>query len=296
MKNSSYHFDFPLVKSLKNLEIGRVYATKKYNLFSRLDANRGAKNSIKTSKLKEFRELYEAGHFYAQASYVLINLKGWIIEGHHRTAMLEAIGVPVAFIVTAQPEFNMGTKSEVLNHVSRFNSVNGKWTGIDAFNSALSCEEPLAVAFDEIRAELKAKYDNRMLTPGRLYALLTENEKDLHGNNKDRSVFCNEGLAEKALKQDFALKLKYIMRVCQLVNDFNADPDVIKKMDAWKVIKAIMPMFWSNEANMDKMFHLMSVDKFKNISKVTMPVIRAYLTELSHKRVNKNVNLIAWNY
>jgi len=143
--------DFPVVTSLKKLDVGRIYKTINYEILKPLSYNRGVANGVIMSKVNTIRQMITDGLFYMNVIHVEINLRGEIIDGHHRLVALKYANLPVNFIINSQPEFNCDNASEILNNVSEYNALNSSWSDIDAYMSALGFNEPTAMAIFNLK-------------------------------------------------------------------------------------------------------------------------------------------------
>jgi len=276
--------NYPMVNTLVNLDAGRIYATENYEILKPLEGNRGQKNSVKSSKLKEFKELHKEGMFFAFTSVVWVNLDGFIIEGNNRKAMLEEMGEPIAFIVTDQPQFNTGSQSDILNMVAKYNSINSKWTGMDNFESAIQMNEPLAIEFENVKKLMLETFELKsitFLTPGFLYALATKDIKAIHGTSRERADFCNVELAEYAKTKEFQYMVKYMVKLNNLIDSFKIAG--IKNRD---VFKCILPLVWENKVpNAATLFELIEKDRFiklKSLNNVYMRDVKRIIDNITY--------------
>ncbi|MFW6246708.1 MAG: hypothetical protein ACOC22_00835 [bacterium] len=272
--------DFPVVNGLSNLEVGRIYQTIMYSILLPLAYNRGIGTGIVNRKLVAIKQMIEAGLFYMHVVHVEINLRGQIIDGHHRYMALMQMGLPINFIINMQPQFNCEDPSEILNNVSEYNKINSSWSDTDAYKSALGFNEPAAMAIFNIKKHIEQKgVDSAIFTPARLIAVATKNSKGLAGSKQKRIVYCNKEYADIINSPAFYSEINEIIDLLKYLGE--------KKAPAahWYYVRAIKPIDWSGERSFENTFNLLQKDAFKSIPQDAKNAgdIKTYIEELIGK-------------
>lgn len=283
---------FQNVKSTKNCAIGTTYRTTNYKMFKFLKFNRGADNSIIPLRVAAFKKLYEEGNFYEDICHVLINLSDELCDGHHKLTMAEAIGIPVNFQITAQPQFNSPNLSDKLNAISKYNAMSSKWDGRANFDSAVQTKEPLALAILKMQGELNIKYgiNPKMLTASRIVAIIKCNEIGLAGKSLEREAYCSKETLKVMQIEKFKTEMEFVCNVIKYVLSHNErNPEITP----FYVIRNIMPNVWNSVANMKWFYHNMVKMGFKDVGN-TMKKVGKRVEEMSAKKLHKDVELITW--
>lgn len=265
--------DFPVVTSLDNLEVGRIYTTHNPKIIKPLPHNRGKLAGYVPERVNALQKKLDAGKFYMNVPHVLVNLAGYAIDGNNRLKMLSNNGLPVNFMITAQPEFNCADPSEILNNVSEYNTVNTKWTGDDAYTSALAYKELAALAIDNWHT----KISNGDFTPSRMIALATKDKGGLAGKNQPRRAYCNEETANVLNSDEFEATINFIVEVMNFVKQNN--PSITE----WFVIRCLMPMIWKHELSFNIVLKNLKKVGFKNMSNTKMVGVRSRVNEILKK-------------
>jgi len=284
--------NFQNVKSTKNCAIGTTYSTTNYKMFKFLKFNRGADNSIVPAKVAVFKKLYESGNFFMDICHVLINLSDEVCDGHHKLVMAEAIGIPINFQITAQPQFNSPNLSDKLNAISKYNAMSSKWDGRANFDSAVQTKEPLALAILKLQGEINIKYgiNPKMLTASRIVAIITKCENGLAGKSLERESYCNKETLKLMQTDNFDSEMEFVCNVIKYVLSHNEkNPEITP----FHVIRNIMPNVWNNVANMKWFYHNMVKMGFKDVGD-TMRKVGIRVDEMSTKKLHRDIELITW--
>jgi len=268
--------DFPVVTSLDNLEVGRIYTTYNYKIIKHLKFNRGIEEGFLPERVAVLQAKLDANTFYLNVCHVLVNLKGKAIDGNNRKKLLEINKLPLNFMITAQPEFNLDNESEILNNVSEFNSVNSAWLGKDAYMSALAFNEPSAVAIDRLKTWVENEFgiDGNIFTPSRLIALATRNKIGLGGKIQPRRAYCNQETANVLNSDEFKALILFIVAVIKFVQLNN------NSITEWFVIRCLMPVIWKKELSLKVVLSNMKRRGFKKMSNTKMEGVKARITEI----------------
>lgn len=252
--------EFPTVTSLANLEVGKIYKTVMYAVLIPLLYNRGVANGIINRKVLAIKQMIESGLFFMNVVHVEINLKGQIIDGHHRYMALKQMGLPINFIINMQPEFNCDDPSEILNNVSEYNEINSSWTDKDAYLSALGFNEAAAMAIFSLKKYVATKdIDSKIFTPARVIALATKGN-GLAGKKQKRAVYCSQEIAATINTADFYNEIDQIIELLQYVNGLNFG------IAPWFFVRAMKPIDWKGERSFQNIFNLLKKDGLKSYS------------------------------
>ena len=245
-------------------KVGKIYTTTNFKICKRVRFNRGEKNGIEPARLAYFKKLYESGKYFNQVSYVLINLIGEIIDGTHRHAMHEALGIPVNIMVTDQEEFNSEDEAVKLLAIATYNAKDSKWQPSAHFNAAYLFESPLALRIYDIKSEYENtyKFKKNLLTPSRIYAVLTHDRIGLAGKGQDVSAYCNSSLVPEINSDRFNKEFSFICAIMNLVIDRNKELN--SDINPFFVIRVILPMIWDNELNMEKFYSRLVKYQYNN--------------------------------
>ncbi len=245
--------EFPTVTSLHNLEVGKIYKTTTYDIFTPLMFNRGVAGGIIPTKVNKIISMIINSLFYMFVVHVEINLKGQIIDGHHRYMALLRQGLPINFIINSQPQFNCDDPSEILNNVSEYNEINSSWSDKDAYMSALGFNEPAAMAIFNLKKYIDNNgVDSNAFTPARVIALVTKFKKGLAGNKQKRAVYCNDKHADVINSDMFLTEIDQIIELIKFLDGKGVTP--------WFFVRAIMPLEWSGEFSFKNTFELLKKD------------------------------------
>ncbi|MCK9543425.1 MAG: hypothetical protein M0R03_15500 [Novosphingobium sp.] len=265
----------PVVTSLDNLEVGRVYRTikekSKLSILLPLEFNRGKKEGYSPERVAKIAKMIKDGEFMLEVIHVIINLSGKIIDGNNRKKALEDAGLPVNFIITAEPKFNLDDPSEILNNVSELNSITTAWFDNDAYHSALNCNEPTAIAIRNLKIEISKNYGgviNDMFTPSRIVVLAKKDKTGLSSKRQTRREYCSiETL--KVLKSDkFKELIDFICKVLVFVQLDNPS------LTPWFVIRQLMPSIWKYDLSLKVVFKNLKKKGFKKMEDSKMKSIK----------------------
>lgn len=211
------------VTSLKNLKPDRIYYTNEYNLFVKVDANRGEKDSIVKKKVGTIVEMMEDGTFIDKMQFVLINKDGTILDGHHRVMAYEKLGLPVRFMITDADEVTNKSELEIAKVLMKINSVNPQWTSTQAFKTALHYGMEVAHKIEGKIEKVVGKFKN--LTRGNFNAskvigIVLHDIEHLHGKRLDLEIFEDKTLIEKIDSDEFKDDLAFLCSTLdKLYND-----------------------------------------------------------------------------
>jgi len=247
LKLSSY--DFPMVNSLDNLEVGKIYQTTNYDMLKSLKFNRGVEEGFLPERVQAITKMIDNGTFMYGVAHVLVNLCGVAIDGGNRKIGLKLRNKPVNFIITAEPRFNLDDESEILNNVSELNSINPVWFDNDAYKSALGYDEPTAVAIKDLKkviadSETFAGLED-LFTPSRVIVLATKDKTGLSSKKQSRRVYCSHDIAQTIKSDDFKKLVDFTCNVLNFVAVNNPS------ITPWFVIRQLMPHIWKYDLSLN---------------------------------------------
>ena len=269
--------DYPVVNSLDNLEVGRIYTTTNHSIFTPLKYNRGVKEGYVVGRVNKFKKMIKDGEFLFHVPHGIINLAGYIVDGNNKIKALEQLNLPVNFMITAEPKFNVKNPSEILNNVSEFNSTNGSWSTATNYKSALAFKEPVAVAIDKLLQKLYNDYNmpkKNVLVPSRIVGLAMHSKVGVR-QNKTRRTYCDMGIANKINSPEFGKEVEFMMKVMQFVKVDNPNIKV------WDVLKSIMPLIWDYELSLNIVLRNMKKRGFKDLANNKIATILARCKEIA---------------
>jgi len=300
---SKLKFFYPKVKNFAEAKtVGQTYSTTNFKMFKTFKFNRGCDNGIEPKRLNEFIKLYIALiknlpelQYLTGIIHVYVNLKGFVVDGHHKLELHKLYGIPVNFVILAEKKFNEGTDIEIMAAIANFNAKTSKWDGVAHFKTALQFREPLALAIRELKAIYETKYGfkKNLLTPSRIFVLLTEERKGLSSQSKNVEDYCKSELVEVMSTNKFKNEFDFVCAVLKYVTDWNKTYKNIADITPFFIIRHIMPMIWDNELNMKKFYHNMTKTGFMKVSN-TMGGIGAWVEEITSKRTKKDEIYTSW--
>lgn len=268
--------DFPVVTSLDNLEVGRIYTTNDPKILKHLKYNRGTKAGYVPQRVNVLKKMIESGEFYFDVCHVLLNLKGQVIDGNNRKKALSDMSKPVNFEITAQPQFNLSDTSDVLNNVSDYNAINSSWSDNDAFTSALEFGEPTAVKIDSLKTWLENEHGMpaSMFTSGRLVALALKSVGGLAGKKQTRRTYCSQEIADIMSTPDFKKLLLFCVNVIKFAQKNNSS------IEPWFVIRGLLPTMWTKELGFNIVLKNLRKKGMKDLSTTLMRGVKARALEI----------------
>lgn len=272
------------VKSINGLEEGVVYKTTNYDMFSPVSGNRGHEDGIIPKKVNTYVNLIKNGKFFDDASPILINKSGQIIDGHNRKKAHEMTERPVFFRITMNPAFNSKNTNQLLNNIALFNGTNTTWTGKDNFRSSIMTKAPLAMALSEIREEMINTHNvvRGDLSSGQMYSYVT---KKIQLGKRNRMVYSDKKLAEYAKSDEFKDEMNFISKIIEYFKNTPIRPS--------KIINQLMPLIWSGSVNKDKFYHnLIKYGFDAHIDRAN--VLRNSILDLASRRITKRTQMISW--
>lgn len=272
------------VSELKGLETNVVYMTKNFEMFKPVVGNRGAENGFLPKKVNNIVKLIKSGKYMEDASPILINRMGQIVDGNNRKRAHEIADTPICFRITVNAELNSKNQNKLLNAIALYNGTNTTWTGKDNFRSSLMTKAPLAVALSKVREDLVRAYNvvRGDLTAGQMYSYVT---KQITLSKRTREVYSDRELAKYAKSDEFMLEMMFICRVIEYFKNTPIRPS--------KVLNQLMPLVWAGKVNKDKFYHnLIKYGFDAHIDKAN--VLRNCILDLATRRVTKKTQLIAW--
>jgi hypothetical protein len=259
---------YKTVDSLPEAKVGKIYSTTNYTMFRTLKYNRGEDNGIDPVRLAKFKKLIAENKFFFSWVNVVINLSGLIVDGHHRFAVLMALGMPINFTITPEPELNVTDEIKLMGAISRLNAVDSKWNAKSHFDVALKSGLPLAIAIAELKAGLSEKYDIdlRILREGRIYALITRDRKGLESRLVNVEDYLNDNVLNEMSSDRFKKEFDFVCRVMEEIKAWNAVYIDSAKINEFFMIRAAMPLVWDNMLNMDMFLEEIKRVKFANVA------------------------------
>ena len=270
--------DFPIVNSLDNLEVGRIYQTTNYAMLKPLKYNRGNKDGYVPERVAAITKMIDANEFMFGIVHVIVNLKGKAIDGNNRKRGLQERKLPVNFIITAEPRFNApNTDSEILNNVSELNAINSAWFDKDSYLSALAFNEPTAMAIFNLKNEIGAVYGGiieEMFTPSRIIVLATENKTGLSSQKQSRRTYCSKEIAEKINSDDFKQVVAFACNVLKFVAENNPS------ITPWYVIRQLMPDIWKYDLSLKVTLSNLKNRGFKKMDNTKMAGVKSRVQEI----------------
>lgn len=282
------------VTSLEKTKVGRVYATSNYSLFKHLGFNRGEDNGVDVKRVTAFQKMLESGKFYARLPQVIINLKGLIVDGHHRKLMLESLGEPIKFIITDEPAFNEGTETEIMIAVSELNGTSSKWNSKAHFDAAVKMEVPLAMRIKHIKTTLDTKYGVKkgMVSPSRIYGVITRELKALESNLKTVGDYQNESILNLSNEKLFIEELEFIYGVIAFAMHWNSKNAGKWFVQPFDVIRRVMPMIWNGDFTKENFYHNMVAKGIKCVNDKS--AISEWGKTVTKKPIPKGAKVFTW--
>jgi hypothetical protein len=268
--------DFPIVTSLDNLEVGRIYRTKKYEILKPLKFNRGKKEGYLLERVAAIIQMIIMNEFMFGVCHVLVNLKGYAIDGNNRKRALMERGEYVNFMITGEPRFNLDDESEILNNVSDYNSINTAWFANDAYLSALEFGASAAVAIERLKVWLENEngMPGEMFTPSRLIALALKDKTGLAGKVQRRRAYCNNETAAILESDEFKKLLTFLVNVIQFVQVSNSS------ITPWFVVRCLLPVMWKKELSEKAVLSNVKKRGFKKMDNTKMVGVKVRVTEI----------------
>lgn len=274
------------VSTLMGLSTGVIYTTTNYSILKVLKGNRGSECGSLKSKVNSYVKLIKSGMFFEGTSPIIINVKGWVLDGANRLKALQICAKPVEFIITSDEKLNNCTKSEFLDAIAFYNDVNTTWTGGQSFESALISKAPLAIAIDKTKAKMVAEYHitKKDITPAQLYAIVA---KQKARGKKNRTNYKDKELVKEIKTERFEKDIKFVSRLIQYLK-----PTAMRPSD---VVNQVMPLIWDNEIDRNRFYHNLLKHGFENTANVAKE-IKPKVLELANKRIKRDAELTAWDY
>jgi len=269
--------DFPVVDSLDNLEVGRIYQTTNYAMLKPLKYNRGNKDGHLPERVAAIAKMIDSGEFMFDVIHVMVNLKGKTIDGNNRKATLKEKKLPVNFIITAEPRFNLDDESEILNNVSEYNAINSAWHDRDSYLSALSFNEPTAKAIFDLKTEISKNYGGiigDMFTSSRIIVLATQSRTGLSSQKQSRRTYCSSEIADKINSDDFKKVITFACNVLKFVSETNPS------ITPWYVIRQLMPEIWKYDLSLKVVLSNMKKKGFKKMDNTKMAGVKMRVLEI----------------
>lgn len=267
---------YPMVNSLANLDAGKVYSTTNYNMLKPLLGNRGRKNGYSPERVNAFKEMIKNKTFLFGIVHVMLNLKGFAIDGNNKLRALMEMGLPVNFMIFNEPAFNVANPSDILNAVSDYNSVNSSWFAKDSYLSAIYHKESCAIAIETLKKHIEVKFSlpETMLTPSRMIALAKQDKNGLGGKAQPRKEYCDDNTATIIKSANFIQQVEFIANVINFVKVQN--PSITE----WFVIRCLMPVIWSEKLDLVVLYNKIEKKGFKNMDNEKMSGIRTRVNQI----------------
>ena len=278
----------------------KVYTTTDFSKFKPLKFNRGRDNGIEPKRLAEFHRIYEKGEYFHDIIHVCVNLNFDVVDGLHHLTLhndlkKKGIIVPLNFAVLPQKEFNEGTPAQKLAAVARYNAKTSKWDATAHFETAIKCKEKLALEIARVKAVYEAKYPfkKNLLTPSRIYAMITEDKKGLSSQSKTVEDYCKSELVKVMSADKFKNEFDFACAVMAKVVAHNKVYEDVAFINPFFVVRNVMPLIWDNELNMRKFYHNLNKRGFMGVSN-TMSGIRTFVDEVAKMKPRKDEVLMSW--
>ena len=276
----------------------KVYTTTDFSQFKPLKFNRGRDNGIEPKRLADFHRIYERGEYFFDIIHVCVNLDLEVVDGLHHLTLhddLKKMGiiVPLNFAVLPQKEFNEGTPAQKLSAVARYNAKTSKWDATAHFETAIKCKEKLALEIAKLKAVYEAKYPfkKNLLTPSRIYAMVTEDKKGLSSQSKTVEDYCKSELVKVMSADKFKKEFDFACAVMGKVVAHNKLYEEVAFINPFFVVRNVMPLVWDNEVNMERFYYQLNERGFKEVSN-TMKGIRIFVNELAElSRLKKSLSM-----
>lgn len=211
---------YQTVNTLKGKCPGVFYQTTKYGLFKNTKTNRGEENGIVESKVKKLIKIILAGLFIPKLQHIMVNLKGEIIDGHHRFEALKRLGMPIYFVLYDADEVNNKSQLEVTKILILINSIDPRWNGPQKFRAAVENDIEIALEIDLIINETIEKIDGldkRSFTPSKVIGILRHDPQYLHGNQLTIEDFEDEELLDRIRSKEFRSDIAFMGAVMGLL-------------------------------------------------------------------------------
>jgi hypothetical protein len=278
---------YPIIESIDEVtEFGRTYTTLNFDIFKRMEHNRGEASGIEKNRVNTFKRLVEENRYYGNMTHTIVNMIFEMCDGTNREEMHKICNIPLNFLVTPEPDFNSPDIKVKLNAMSRINAVNQKWNGTANFKVATKCDAMLAMEIATLKAKFESVYHfkKNLLTPSRIYALLVKDSDGLNGKSREMSVYCDDSLVSKIKEEKFNTEFGFVCAVCD---------NMIKKSDItpFYVIRAIMPLIWDETVTMKAAYNAILNDDFKKVSNNSGSVKKYIHTLLN---INPKKKLTSW--
>jgi len=263
---------FPVVTSLDNLEVGRIYTTYNPKILKPLKYNRGTKEGYVRQRVNAIKKMIDNNEnpFFFDVCHVTLNLEGRVIDGNNRKKALAEKGKPINFMILAQAQFNLPDESEILNNVSDYNAINSSWSDNDAYISAFTFGEKTATTIDKIKTSLENEHGmpNTMFTPGRLVALAQKSKGGLGGRKQTRRTYCDTKLNEIMSTNEYQKLLDFCVSVIKFAQKNNPS------IEPWFVVRGLLPSVWENDLNYNIVLKHLRKTGLKNLTTTLMKGVR----------------------
>lgn len=269
--------DFPMVNSLNNLEVGRIYQTTNYAMLKPLKFNRGVDKGYLPERVTAIVKMIDADEFMFGIVHVIVNLKGNAIDGNNRKQGLKERNKPVNFMITAEPKFNLDNESEILNNVSDLNAINSAWFDRDSYLSAQAYDEPTAMAIFNVKNEIARVYGGvieEMFTPSRIIVLATKDKTGLSSKKQTRRTYCSTEIAEQINSKEFAKLVEFSCKVIKFVSDTNPS------ITPWFIIRQLMPSIWKHDLSLNIVLSNIKKRGFKKMDNTKMKGVKERVLDI----------------
>ncbi len=264
---------YPLVSTPAEVNVNGKFSTLNFDMFKTLQYNRGEDSGIDNNRLSRFKKLWDNEEYFKDELHVFINMYMEVIDGHHKLKLhkwLQSVGIelPINFTMLTQREYNEGTVIQKMGAIARRNSLTSKWDSKAHFNVAIKLNVRLAIEIQNLKADymVRFKTDGRMITPSRIYALLTHDNKRLNSDLVTVEDYDKEELIDVMSTDRFIKEFEFVCNVLNELASWNKDYEETAKMTSFHMIRAIMPMVWDNMLNMDRFLEEIKRKRFANVS------------------------------
>lgn len=227
-------------KARKVFSKGSAGRTMDYKNFKSVKFNRGRKSSIDRKRVDAIKTMILT-KVYFDVSIVIINVYGYIIDGHHTFTALSELGLEIPYYVSNDLQ-TTDTKT-LVKAISRINAHNSKWQKSETSLTAKQCGFPLALKVDEIVEAISGETSIKVnkIMESWIFALIHQNAKFFHSSKELDLVeaFDNdEALAltkTATFESDVDLYIEIIERVKHIGSRFN------------NACSAILDLYWNNQ-------------------------------------------------
>lgn len=293
-KVSKYQPVYPMINTIEELEKcdkSGIYSTLNFDMFEKLEFNRGEDNGIDPNKMREFETILAEGKYNHEGVQMMVNVHRVIIDGTHKNELHRRHYIPINFYFTQIPALNSTDPVILYEGVANYNAVNSKWNSQAHFRTALKLQLPLALEIEQIQAECQKEYgiDGRTLSPNRVYALLSHDKHRLDSNMVTVKDYNNKDLLGVKDTPKFKREMNFVCTILKELEEWNKVYEETAKFTTFHMVRGVMPFVWDEMINMEIFIdEIQAVEfkkRFKNIAN-TVKGCTAFVRKTQQRIIN----------